>query len=301
MAMSAAVCDGLQVYYNYMTFACGIPEIRVTGTVQDWNKIIRSISVISDHFRNVPDPAFEEWLGDCADIVFHIKEDLANDRPQIEWWQDIFTSRNVGSGGELEISGWITKLYYRKCSSPKLEIFPTTLSVVPYVNEDSGRQFVGLHGALKTIRTEDGFVRSGYGHVIFEKTQVEAKDEPLGKTRLTVENVKVKMPSVKRTLPTLTGPITFHRGEMQHMVMIDELGFAEVTPERTKVLEACMLAEEKIALEFKGETDFSTPVPNTGLAEPFCISTKAVPEPRILTPEELLNLMQESKGDDDES
>lgn len=166
LACYAAFCDGLQVYYNYMTFCCGIPEIRVTGTQADWQMMVDNFGKISQLFQQI-NSEFAHYLQQVQSrVAGMIENSFINANP--EFWLDIYSKKNIGSGGEFVISGWITEFYFEKCELPKLENFASTISVVPYKNVETGRSFVGVNGAFKTLRTDDGFIKCGYEQFIFE-------------------------------------------------------------------------------------------------------------------------------------
>lgn len=173
LACYAALCDGLQVYYNYSTFCCGIPQIKLTGTIEDWKLISSSIDTVAKMFYSVDLPLVGLYLIAVKKLVEDITiavEDptfLSNENYKM-WWLDIFSRNNVGSGGQFNISGWITKLFYKIPQMPRIENFSSTISVVPYHNQETQRNFIGAHGAFKRIRDEDGFVRCGYGEIVYE-------------------------------------------------------------------------------------------------------------------------------------
>lgn len=167
LACYAALCDGLQVYYNYMTFCCGIPEIRITGLQEDWQKMADNLASISQLFQKVNLIDFANYLKTVQSrVVGMIENSFVKANPA--FWLDIYSKKNIGSGGEFTISGWITEFYFEKCKLPKLENFSSTISVVPYENLETGRKFVGVNGAFKTLRLDDGFIKCGYEQFIFE-------------------------------------------------------------------------------------------------------------------------------------
>lgn len=175
VASYAALCDGLQVYYNYSTMLCGIPEIRITGTNADWTLLYDKWNQVYEMFiKRLVDDRFMAWWDDVHNIIHHLNavvgdQDIESpyDSPQ-DFLQGIFTSRNVGSGGELEIDGWITDLYYKKPLVRKLHNFPSSIATVPFKNFDTGRQFIGVYGALHIERTSDNFIRAKYSSITYE-------------------------------------------------------------------------------------------------------------------------------------
>lgn len=167
LALSANFCDMVQQYYSYSTFLCGIPEIEVTGTVEDWFNLLDSTYAIEKLFGDIlPDTI--PYLKRFGQIINFILVDKKFNEPTVEFWQDIFTSKNVGSGGQLAISGWITDLFYEKREVKKLENYDSSWGVIPYKNLDSGRSFKAVHGAFSQLRNDEGFIYSGYGQLIFE-------------------------------------------------------------------------------------------------------------------------------------
>lgn len=176
-AFSASFCDMVQSYYSYSTFCCGIPEIEVTGTPEDWAMLATCALALENIFKELEGPQVEkyglakgpiQYMANVRQLFITILADVATGEPDVKFWKGIFTSRNVGSGGELEISGWIKDLYLAERPGPKINNFEVSLGVVPYKNLDTGRHFTAIYGAFGVLRTEDGFLTSSYDNVIFE-------------------------------------------------------------------------------------------------------------------------------------
>lgn len=166
LALYAALCDGVSGYYDYSTYCCGIPEIRLRGTRYDWNTLYESARSISDMFDSVKLDKAVEYLNRVAVILDDIRQSFDTDKT--EFWKNIFTQKNIGSGGELEINGWITRLYFEPRLLKKIETFMVTNTIVSYKNLDTGRKFKGVYGAFETIRTPDDFLSAEYSNLIFE-------------------------------------------------------------------------------------------------------------------------------------
>lgn len=190
----ATFCGAMSAYYDYMTFCCGIPAIEVAGTAQDWEVLEKHCSVISALMARVQLPHGVEWLERVQEIVKTFHRAVLGD-VDVAHWRDIFTSQNVGSGGDLNISGWITSLY-RHGKPGRLETFAYSWGIVPYRNLSTGRSFFGLYGAFARDRDEKGFVFQRYGEIIAEKVALVPYTP--GILNLKVERVEVKAQS--RTL-----------------------------------------------------------------------------------------------------
>ena len=167
IAMYAALCDGVSPYYNYITFCCGIPEIRLTGTTEDWDALLNAAGTIAQLFESAGVTAAVRYLARVADVLINIRASFES--VNLDFWKSIFTTRNVGSGRQLEITGWITELYFEKRSVGKLENYQTALSIVKYTNLDTGKRYKGVHGPFSQLRTEDDFLKAGYGSLTFEE------------------------------------------------------------------------------------------------------------------------------------
>jgi hypothetical protein len=86
-----------------------------------------------------------------------------------DFWRDIYTHKNVGSGQQLDISGWIKDLYMGN-RGKRLENFLTSVAIVPYKNLDTGKEFKGVYGGFQRLVTEDRFIKTGYAQIIYAKT-----------------------------------------------------------------------------------------------------------------------------------
>lgn len=183
LACYAGLCDAMKVYYNYMTYCCGLPELRITGTKEDWLLFHECLEELSkDKLLGIV-PGVKQWLYTVQTIVIEFIHVTGGRPPDLSFWQDVFSKKNVGSGGDFVISGWITKLFMYKPDMFKLENFSAALATVPYKNVDTGREFTAVYGALKGIRTEDGFMKAGYAGLVFEIVPAIPREPlPLGAT-----------------------------------------------------------------------------------------------------------------------
>ncbi|WP_344899093.1 DUF4419 domain-containing protein [Actinomadura meridiana] len=179
----------LDVYAPYfavwLVFACGIPSITLTGTVEDWRKIRSRVDSIASF-------GLETWCRSlaaiCDQCVRAVKGDV-----DIEFWRRIYNPIDA-YGGEL-ITGWAARFYPylvlngeaaqpnpllelpideprdvatdpgRRYDGPGIrsDCVPATLSRVRVtINDRVGRvnQSVALHaGLLGIAQDEDGALR----------------------------------------------------------------------------------------------------------------------------------------------
>jgi len=170
LMMHAALCDAVKHYYSYMTYCCGLPEIRVAGPVEDWQLLLSTVAELAQLFKNIGYVEVVEYLIRVGDVFDKIQRSyFAED---ITFWKGIFTQKNIGSGGELEINGWITDLYFGDRGKPrKIENFLTSIAIVPYTNMETGREFKAVHGGFKRVVNAEGYVQTKYDQLVFENVK----------------------------------------------------------------------------------------------------------------------------------
>lgn len=170
LTMYASFCDAVSPYYSYGTFCCGIPEIRVTGTKEDWQGLADRAREISLMFLSVDMLQATAYMVDVASLFKDIVKsfDFPADAAR-SFWSDIFRQNNVGSGGQLDINGWILRLMYEKHA--RLENNMARVAKIPFFNIETKRKFTGVFGPFEQLRTADDFIKTGYASFLFERKQ----------------------------------------------------------------------------------------------------------------------------------
>lgn len=167
-AMYAAFADGVQHYYEYMTFLCGIPKLRLVGPKSDWTKLMLTSCTLSELFAEIGYAQVALYL-EKVSRLFNRMLDVFN-QVDVEFWRDIYTHKNVGSGGELDITGWITQFFMGDQRGKRLESFLTSVAIVPYTSLETGIEYRGVYGGFKREVLSDGFIKTGYAQLIYMKT-----------------------------------------------------------------------------------------------------------------------------------
>ena len=122
-ACEIALMDTYQRYLQYeICSVCGIPEVTLQGTVEDWQRIRDRIEVLATY-------DLDWWTSRLAPILDEFVA-TANGEPDLEFWQAIYKPQPT-YGAEL-VSGWIG------------DLFPYLFSAPP-VHDPSARADVGLH------------------------------------------------------------------------------------------------------------------------------------------------------------
>jgi Domain of unknown function (DUF4419) len=102
LASQIVLLDAYSPYFSYwMTCVCGIPEITLLGTVEDWRRIRARLDVIAEL-----DLGF--WCRSLVPIVDQFVR-AASGKADVAFWRRIYMPVDA-YGGDV-ITGWITRLY----------------------------------------------------------------------------------------------------------------------------------------------------------------------------------------------
>lgn len=165
LAQIAAFADSMTPFYSYGMMCCGLPSIHLTGTQADWDKIVTSIEAISEHMAPLHTSA-KKYLARALGIAQNIRKSW--EQNQTAFWMDIFTQKNVGSGGDIVVNGWFKDLFVDSREWQSSKGFLTAVSVVPYTNLVSNREFRMMFGAFKGIILPDNVLQAQYAHATYE-------------------------------------------------------------------------------------------------------------------------------------
>lgn len=188
-AMQSAFADAVSPFYDYGMFLCGIPFINLTGEKDDWMKIKESWSKIHQAFKDNGD-YFCEVSKIIDGIIEHFSGNGGID------FKKMFYLERCGSGHQVEVRGWIQKLFTKIPEDVQYSCnFPTHVSQVNYKQVDTQKNYQ-MHQGLFTSIPEDDLLVPSFGRIIFEVSPHEVKKEetePKEKTdRLELDTSKVE-------------------------------------------------------------------------------------------------------------
>lgn len=158
-AFYTSFCDICSPFYEYWTYACGIPLIDVQGTSEDyllmsekWNNLSKLFTNHADYMSKV-----QKVLDDCF-------ANLSN----VSWWKEMFKLEKCGSGSQVEIFGWITDLFL---TTPELRYsknFSSCVSSFDYNNLNNDKKYK-MQDGLFFSRKEEDFLVPNFGFTVHEK------------------------------------------------------------------------------------------------------------------------------------
>lgn len=156
-AMRAMFCDMCSPYYNYMMFCCGIPAVDVRGEESDYQKIADNWNRLSDLF-------------DEQDYFYKVKsilQDVVKKKEDNTFWKNMFHLERCGSGSQVEVKGWFSRLFkeYPQIGFP--ENFSTHVAKVSYEQLNTKKKYEMFDGLFYSHMNGD-FLEPRFGFVVYE-------------------------------------------------------------------------------------------------------------------------------------
>lgn len=155
MAINAAFCEAVSPFYDYMTFMCGLPKIKVLGTTEDWDSIKASCESLKEIFTD-----HVSYFNGISGLVDKFK--ACDD---VNYLSKVFFYESEGSGGKTRIQGWIKTLFIDKKIRNYNEC-PKQVSKVEYKNLTTGGNFKLHCGLFSSDLDEEEYLIPEFGYVI---------------------------------------------------------------------------------------------------------------------------------------
>lgn len=192
-ACYAAFADAVKSYYSYSTFCCGLPAVEIGGTREDWvlfgKNITQIAALLEPAMAKLAKPVTNQW-GEVSGTMAISRKYFDKVSARVSMICDIFDGgdttfvkslyrdKNVGSGGQIDVTGWLAEFYVNP--TKRIDGFNPCLSIVPYKNIDTGRNFSVVFGSFSSHFENDVRV-ADYGSFVFEH---EALTEPVSQARV---------------------------------------------------------------------------------------------------------------------
>lgn len=185
MSMHVAFCDMVSPYYNYSTLLCGIPNIILDGSFEDWDLMGQKLSVIKNLFKG----RLNDYLNRCQELVAKIMAAGFGGTDTVNFFSKMFNIRRCGSGDD-EVRGWFLHFLNRKDFTQPMDMpeLPPHTSELKYTNLDTGRKFSLFAGVIHA-RIDGGVLVPEYN--AYSKEHV--KDKPKKKQGLEMPEVVKNM------------------------------------------------------------------------------------------------------------
>ena len=106
VASEITIMEAMKPYFEYVVIriVCGIPEIKLEGTPQDWQKVL-------DKARYLRKYKLDWWIDEIEPLLVRFVSASKGDVDK-EFWRDIFKYHSEKVyGAPLKIDGWIVKFF----------------------------------------------------------------------------------------------------------------------------------------------------------------------------------------------
>lgn len=162
LAMNVAFCDMVSPYYSYGTYCCGIPSIRIDGTVEDWTLVQEKLTSLLEVFSG----ALNKYISKC---LFQITQlIIACENHDEYFFKKMVKLESCGSGSQYEMDGWIMQ-FLVDSEKTLLEGLPPHMSKMDYTNLDTNRTFSLFSGVFYS-EIKNGFLIPRFDAFKFETT-----------------------------------------------------------------------------------------------------------------------------------
>lgn len=176
-ASQIVLMDAMKQYFSYKcTTCCGIPEITLLGTTEDWKSIQTRVRNFAEF----------DGLADWAKTLDPILEEFVNTSSgniNKEFWNNIYKSESHGSGGPdvsgwanafhlyLQQNGWVENPFIKNIKTkihPSSIDYPSGVSKVPFIWDYYGslHDYEFLAGFFGVSQDENLNVRPAIGWAV---------------------------------------------------------------------------------------------------------------------------------------
>lgn len=182
-ALQVMLCDMASPYYNYSMYLCGINKIKIGGSQADWYALTKAFNSLIDMFEShchndvlVNYKSRVNGLLERFSLVFDGVVDL-------DFWKGIYTSKNVGSGGQVEITGWCKDFVMNIPKPCYIENLTFDYGFIDYKNITTNQNFGMISGAFHS-ELKNGFYELVYSSTVFEYLEAEQYQQHLENERI---------------------------------------------------------------------------------------------------------------------
>ncbi len=106
IASQITIMEAVKEYFNYkvIMIGCGIPQITIEGTIQDWENILAKTKFISKY-------KLEWWTSEIAPIIEQIINAKKGNFDKVFWMNMVKLHTEKTYGSPTKIDGWIVKFF----------------------------------------------------------------------------------------------------------------------------------------------------------------------------------------------
>lgn len=162
VASEIMMMSALQHYFEYDVIAfCGIPDIYLEGTTEDWNHLIEKTNALRQY-------ELDWWIDELVPVLQKIAAATEGER-DIAFWQSIIRKHDIPVEGEEicdytppreKIDGWIVKFYpYSKYKRNNLDfLYDTDIPDLPNEEGSAPLKYTDTNGTIYNLDIHAGLI-----------------------------------------------------------------------------------------------------------------------------------------------
>ena len=107
IASQISIMESMKNFFNYKVFmaGCGIPEVTIEGTTEDWQKIRTRLDYLAQF-------DLKWWTSELAPIIDQIIKTKKTGKLDKKFWMNMIKYHKVGLYGSYDgVDGWFLKFY----------------------------------------------------------------------------------------------------------------------------------------------------------------------------------------------
>lgn len=218
LALQVMLCDMASPFYNYSMYLCGINQIKIGGTQEDWYMLTKAFNSLIDTFLGHDrTDALVEYKDRINGLLmrFALVFDGVVD---IDFWKGIYTQKNVGSGSQVEVTGWCKDFAFKTPKPCYVENLTFDFGFIDYCNLSTKENFGMIAGAFHS-ELKDGFYELVYSSTVFQYLEAEQYQQHLENERKERQLAQLMamslsdMETKKETTPSVVVPSVIVKSE----------------------------------------------------------------------------------------
>lgn len=165
-AQQAAFMDAVSPYYNYSMYLCGIPELILAGSEEDWDRM--KVACLSLQNKMTRSEKGSRWISGVLGVIEKFTGAFSNSG--LTDWTEMFFLKECGSGSQQELRGWVLEIFQSIPNYALSDNFSTHISDVKYkVKWGSGdKAYVCKTGLFHSDLTSENILIPSFDYVICE-------------------------------------------------------------------------------------------------------------------------------------
>jgi len=157
IACEITMMDAVKPFFEYLVFIsiCGIPEITLEGTTQDWHQLYKKAQALNIYPKT-------DWIENILPLIKKIKN-TAEGKIDINFWQSIFkvhTKKEYGNPQNFD--GWICHFYPFNKNGKRINLAHISSFAIEDIFKKLPTEIVTVDFKLKVLNSVNSKIEREY-------------------------------------------------------------------------------------------------------------------------------------------